>query len=110
MPAAHVLPLQMLQIEDHPMTALTDKDARTDILNRLRRAFAERRGYAPRVLALPEGLLACGPTEAAADRAADFAAAPNVTPSFRRPIGVIPNRSSRAVIRPSREATSLAAG
>ena len=38
------------------------------------RAFAERRGYAPRVLALPEGLLACGPTEAAADRAADFAA------------------------------------
>ena len=38
------------------------------------RAFATRRGYPPRVLALPEGLLACGPTPAVAERAAEFAA------------------------------------
>ncbi len=38
------------------------------------RAFAARRGYPPRIISLPEGLLACGPNTAAAERAAEFAA------------------------------------
>ncbi|MGI6100336.1 MAG: class II aldolase [Lentisphaerae bacterium] len=38
------------------------------------RAFAARRGYPARVLALPEGMLACGATAAVAERAAEFAA------------------------------------
>ena len=37
-------------------------------------AFAARRGYPARVLALPEGMLACGATAAVAERAAEFAA------------------------------------
>ena len=37
------------------------------------RAFAERRGYLPRVFATPDGLFACGATQSVADRALMFA-------------------------------------